>query len=103
MHSGKIRFVRRRSTAVGEEVPPQVDFVFIDADHSLSGISADWAFWSDRVVGGGVVGLHDTLAVPNERSGRLLGSHIFFRDNIRHDVRFEVVGQRDTLCILRKL
>lgn len=100
--SGKVRLVCHRSTEVGSEVPPEVDLVFVDGDHTLSGISADWAFWSLRLVSGGLIALHDTVVTPDKPPGYVLGTYTYFRDYIQHDVRFEVVGQRESLSILRK-
>jgi hypothetical protein len=36
-----------------------LDFVFIDADHSYEGCSADIAAWAPKVKPGGLVGGHD--------------------------------------------
>jgi predicted O-methyltransferase YrrM len=100
--SGKVRFIAKCSPEVGSEVPTPVDFVFIDGDHSLRGISADWAYWSERVAPGGVIALHDTLLTPDKPEGYTLGSIAYFHDHIRHDPRFDVVGQQDSLSVLRK-
>jgi len=100
--SGKIRFIAKRSTDVDEEVPTPVDLVFIDGDHSLPGISADWAYWSERVGSGGIIALHDTLLTPDKPMGYMLGSIEYFRDHIQHDSRFEIVRQKDSLSVLRK-
>lgn len=100
--SGKVRLVRSLSTEVGDRVPMAVDFVFIDADHSLESITADWAFWSARIEQGGVIALHDTELTPDEPPTAALGSHHYFRTHIRHDRRFRVVGQVDSLSILVK-
>jgi predicted O-methyltransferase YrrM len=100
--SGKVRFIAKFSTEVGSEVRTPVDFVFIDGDHSLPGISADWAYWSERVAPGGVIALHDTLLTPDKPEGYTLGTIAYFHDYIRHDPRFDIVGQQDSLSVLRK-
>lgn len=101
--SGRVRFVNKLSTDVDDnDVPPPVDFVFIDGDHSLAGIKADWAFWTERLPPGGVIGLHDTLLTPEKPPGYTLGSIEYFRDHIRHDPGFEIVKQQDSLSVLRK-
>lgn len=101
--SGKLRLVRTLSTTVGHEVPKTVDYVFIDGDHSLAGIAADWAFWSNRLAPAGIIALHDTLLVPGRAKAAELGSHQYFRSHIRHDARFEIIAQQDSLAVLRKL
>jgi predicted O-methyltransferase YrrM len=100
--SGKVRFIPKLSTEVEHDVPTPVDLVFIDGDHSLEGITADWAFWSERVAARGFIALHDTLLTPDKREGYMLGSIEYFRDHIGRDSRFEIVGQQDSLSVLRK-
>jgi len=38
----------------------EVDFLFIDGDHSFEGVSKDFSFYSRLVRKGGIVGFHDT-------------------------------------------
>lgn len=98
----KLRFVRALSTEVGNQVPNEVDFVFIDADHSLEGITADWAFWSKRITPGGIVALHDSIVPPHNPRVANYGSHKYYESHIRNDDRFEVVETADSLAVLRR-
>jgi predicted O-methyltransferase YrrM len=41
-----------------------VDFLFIDGDHSRAGALNDWAKYAPLVREGGVIGFHDTAAIP---------------------------------------
>ena len=100
--SGRLRFVRALSTEVGNEVPDVVDFVFIDADHSLEGISADWVFWSTRCRPGGVIALHDTIPCARDDGKPELGSHQYFKSHISRDGRFDLVASADSLSVLVK-
>lgn len=101
--SGRVRFINKLSTEVDDDVPTPVDFVFVDGDHSLAGIKADWSYWTERLRPGGIIGLHDTLLTPEKPPGYTLGSIEYFRDHIRHDPRFEIVKQQDSLSVLRML
>ncbi len=38
---------------------PEVDFVFIDGDHTYEGVKADIAAWTGKVKSGGILGGHD--------------------------------------------
>jgi predicted O-methyltransferase YrrM len=78
-----------------------IDFVFIDGDHSYEGLRADWEGWSPLVAPGGVVALHDSRSSV-ERQIDDAGSARFTREVIRHDPRFEVVEEVDTLTVLRR-
>jgi predicted O-methyltransferase YrrM len=100
--ANKVRFVSKLSTEVDGDVPTPVDFVFVDGDHSLDGIKADWAYWSERLAPGGIIALHDTLLTPEKPPGYTLGSIEYFRDYIRHDPRFEILKQQDSLTVLKK-
>ncbi|MDP2829673.1 MAG: class I SAM-dependent methyltransferase [Sulfuricellaceae bacterium] len=100
--SGKLKFVRSFSTGVGDKVPETVDFIFIDADHSLAGITADWTFWSERIESGGIIALHDTLLTPDRLQSAEFGSHQYFRSHIQHDSRFRIVGKAGSLSILSR-
>jgi predicted O-methyltransferase YrrM len=100
LEAGKVMLVRNCSTSVGDDVPGQVDFVFVDGDHSLQGIANDWSFWSGRLASKGIIALHDTLL--SENSPRELGTHTFFEAHIRHDPRFTILAQRDSLTVLER-
>ncbi len=100
--SGKLRLVPKLSTNVDGEVPTPVDFVFIDGDHSLDGVTKDWAYWTERLKPGGVIAMHDTLLTPEKPPGYTLGSIDYFRNFICHDARFELLCQQDSMSVLKK-
>lgn len=98
----KVRFVERYSFEACEMISGDFDFIFIDGDHSLGGIERDWSDWSGRVVADGIVALHDTR-VPSHNPGvASLGSYHYFEKVIKHDDRFELIEQVDSLSVLRR-
>ena len=99
--AGKLKLVKTLSIEVGDQIPTPVDYVFIDGDHSLEGITADWAFWSSRVISGGIIALHDTVLRPDQGKSSELGSHRYFQSHIQHDSRYELIHQVDSLSVLR--
>jgi predicted O-methyltransferase YrrM len=46
-----------------------VDFLFIDGDHSYSGVRTDYAMYSELVRGGGLIAFHDIVPGPLENVG----------------------------------
>lgn len=96
----RVRLVEKYSYEAADCITGQFDFVFVDGDHSLQGISRDWADWSKRVSPGGVLALHDTHAVASNPDVAGLGSVEYFDSQIRHDGRFEIVEQVDSLSVL---
>lgn len=80
-----------------------LDFLFIDGDHSWDGIDHDWNNWSRFVVPGGIVALHDTRPAPHMRPGSSdLDSVRYMATVIRKDDRFDEIDHIDSLTILRR-
>ena len=100
----EVKFVRTTSHEALNQIPEgEIDCLFIDGDHSLSGIKEDWHDWSGRVAKGGFVLLHDTQIPAHNPHVAGLGSFQYFRDTISHDERFELVEIVDSLSVLRRL
>lgn len=99
----KIRLLRGLSPGSGHLVLGLVDFVFLDGDHSYVGLKDDWEYWSDRLVEGGIVALHDVFRVDSKPDSYHLGSFDFFEEVILLDDRFEFLFQRDSMAVLRKV
>lgn len=53
----------------------QVDFLFIDGDHSYAGVKADFELYSPLVRSGGLVALHDIVSDHRTRYGRETGCY----------------------------
>jgi hypothetical protein len=78
-----------------------VQFLFIDGDHSYDGLLDDWQAWSSRVAPGGHVALHDSCSSPM-RNIDTAGSVRYTSDVIRHDPRFQLAEVVDTLTVVRR-
>lgn len=96
----RIHFIEAFSHDATSMIEGIFDMIFIDADHSITGITRDWADWSDRVVKGGIIALHDTRIPSHNPNVEHLGSYKYFESHIRHDSRFLIVEQVDSLSIL---
>jgi predicted O-methyltransferase YrrM len=96
-----IRFIEAFSHVASEQIDGTFDFVFIDGDHSLTGIKQDWSDWSARIRPQGFIALHDTVVPAHNPRVAQLGSHQYFVSHIQHDQRFEVLEQIDSLSVLR--
>ena len=55
----RYQHIRKPSQQAVDEIPVQLDFVFIDADHSYSGVWKDLCAWYSKVRDGGIIGGHD--------------------------------------------
>lgn len=101
--ASRVRFVPALSWEACGQIGGMFDFVFVDGDHSLDGITRDWSDWSARIEPGGVIALHDTRLAPGVGGVEALGSHHYFESHIRRDPRFEILEQVDSLSVLRRL
>lgn len=96
---GRVRWVERLSFDAASLVPDELDFVFIDGDHTYEGFRRDWADWSRKVRPGGVLALHDTQ--PTKLSSTAAcGACRYFQEIARHDERFYIVETVDSLNVL---
>jgi predicted O-methyltransferase YrrM len=89
---------RERSEHVAATWSEGIDFLFIDGDHSWTGIHDDWTMWSRFVVEGGVVLLHDSRPVAGARHDSVR----YTSEVILQDHRFSAVDAVDSLTVLQR-
>ena len=85
------------------QIKENVEFIFIDGDHSLEGIQKDWDIYSVKVVKGGFILLHDTTIPKHDSNVANLASYNFFDSTIKYDKRFEIIETVDSLNVLKRL
>lgn len=100
---GKVKLIEKFSTDAASEIPENIDFIFVDGDHSLKGISSDWELYSAKVVKGGVIALHDTQVPEHQSWKSTMDSVGYYNQVIQHDERFEKIESIDSLTILRRI
>lgn len=98
----KVKLIEKLSFEAADDVPENIDFLFIDGDHSLEGIQKDWELFSKKIRPGGIVALHDTNATGQNSHIHGLGSIAYFKEVISNDPRFAYVESVDSLNVLRK-
>ena len=100
--AARIRILRGESHEVAHLMPDEVDFAFIDGDHSYEGLQTDWATVSPRVAPGGIVCLHDTVVPPGQPE-RKLPSVTYYADVISRDPRYALVEVVESMSVLRRV
>jgi predicted O-methyltransferase YrrM len=100
--SARVVLLETYSHNAAQRIDGQFDFIFVDGDHSLTGISRDWEDWSGRISSGGIIALHDTVRLESGPHSSCLASVDFFDSTILPDARFTLVEQVDTLSVLRR-
>lgn len=96
----QVHWRRQLSHEAVEGWREQIDFLFIDADHSYEGVSRDWRDWARHVAPGGHVAFHDAQLVegwtsPQTGPVRLLAE-------IEGDRDWEKIDAVDTTVVLRR-
>ncbi len=60
--ANRVRHVRKLSADALDDVPGQVDLLFVDGAHRLGPARADIVRWGNRVAGGGTMLVHDAFS-----------------------------------------
>lgn len=100
--SHKIHLINKLSFDATSDVPDNIDFIFIDGDHSYDGIKKDWENWWPKVKNDGYMLLHDTTIPLHNPSVESLGSYKFFQEFIKNQPGVNVVETVDSLNVLKK-
>jgi len=98
----KVQFLEMLSHEAALLVKAEIDFLFVDGDHSYEGISRDWNDWSGKIKPGGYVALHDTSIPNHDPNVSGLGSFKYFNEVIKQDERFDWITAVDSLNILQR-
>ena len=94
-----VRWCRERSATAVQAWTAQIDFLFVDGDHSWRGIDHDWTAWSAFVATDGVVLLHDSLPLPG---GAPHESVRYTQQVIGRDPRFTTIDVVGSITVLRR-
>jgi predicted O-methyltransferase YrrM len=97
----RVIFLQGYSHEVETSMPEQLDFVFVDGDHSYDGLKRDWGIVLRRLSLNGILCLHDTT-IPAAEPHRQHGSVEFFDKVILVHPDFEWLECCYTLNVLRR-
>jgi hypothetical protein len=61
-HSEKVLFIRKLSTEAIDEIPDDIDFLYIDAVHEKEWVEKELELYYPKMKKGGVIGGHDAYA-----------------------------------------
>jgi len=104
---GTVRWIRSTSAEAAPQWSGAIDFLFIDADHSLAAVRQDWSLWASMVRAGGHVALHDARVIPGGADGdrawidERAGPVVLARE-IGADPGWRLVGEAETTVVFRK-
>ena len=96
-----VHLIRASSHEAAKNFGSGIDFLFVDGDHSLTGVERDWSDWFPKVKTGGYIALHDCRVATN--SPLELGSMQFYRERLLKLEGLEEIESVDCLAVFRKL
>ena len=104
---GRVRWMRATSSQAATRWDGDIDFLFIDADHSLDAVTRDWEQWTPYVPVGGHVALHDARAEPDGWPGDRqwitdAAGPVVLTQRIRRDEAWELAGEAETTVVFRR-
>jgi len=103
--NGRIVWIEKFSSAAASDWNGPIDFLFLDGDHSETGVQQDWDDWHQFVAPSGVVAFHDAATFPGGWTRQDWGPvklvDRLFRDQVLPGWR--IVQQVDSLVVVEKL
>lgn len=100
--SSSVKYIAKLSFDAVNDIPDNVDFIFVDGDHSEDGIRKDWALYAPKVKPGGIIALHDTSIPAHDATVSNLGSYKYFVSHIVNDPNFKLLETVDSLNIMQR-
>jgi glycosyltransferase involved in cell wall biosynthesis/predicted O-methyltransferase YrrM len=102
VRGASVTWLRSRSDDAVRGWNEQIDFLFIDADHSYERASSDWRLWTLFVPPGGCVAMHDSVVFPGGWTDPDTGPVRLLQEILRGEPDWELVGQADSTSVLRR-
>lgn len=103
--NGRVIWIEEFSSVAANNWKCPIDFLFMDGDHSETGVRQDWDKWHRFLVSGGVVVFHDAATFPGgwtqEHWGPVRLVDQLFRERVLPGWR--IVQQVDSLVIVERL
>lgn len=98
----KIHVVQGLSWEVHKQLPDELDFVFVDGDHSYEGVKKDFETYAPKLKRGGIIALHDARVFENGWTKSDWGPVILVEKHIRNNTGWEIIHEVDSLVLIRR-
>jgi predicted O-methyltransferase YrrM len=100
---GRVEWIRKLSHDAYTGWSGEIDFLFIDGDHSYAGAMRDWEQWSACVVPGGKVALHDARVADTSWVRDDDGPARVLREAIEPSQEWVVLDGADSMVITQRV
>jgi predicted O-methyltransferase YrrM len=99
----KVQLIEKLSGDAATDVTEQLDFIFIDGDHSYEGLKTDWELYSPKLKKGAIILLHDTTVPDFDPERGRFGSIRYFKETILSDARYKHLETMHSMNVLEKV
>jgi len=96
IRAGKVEIKQGYSNQFHNEFE-QINFLFIDGDHSIKGCTEDYNLYAHKVVKGGFIAFHDYYEDRLDLGSTYVINEVILKENL-----FTFFGRQDSLWIARK-
>lgn len=101
-YRNRIELIHGDSSTVGKNWTIPISLVFIDGDHTLSGVRKDIITWQDHILPGGYMLLHDVMEYGESKIDKIIKKFDLSRLLPLLAKKFECVDASSSLIVLRK-
>ncbi len=98
----KVVLIAKLSDAALNDVPDNIDFIFVDGDHSFSGVKKDFELFSMKLAPGGIMAFHDARIFENGWTKLDWGPVRLINEIVKPSNEWEIIEEVDSLVVLKK-
>ena len=98
----KIVVVEGLSWDSHNSIPDNLDFLFIDGDHSFEGVARDFESYKSKIGKDGIIAFHDARTFDRGWTTSEWGPVKFVDSVIRTNKEWEIVEETDSIVLIRK-
>jgi predicted O-methyltransferase YrrM len=104
-NNANVSWLEDYSFNISKNWQKQIDFLFIDGDHSYNGCLQDWMEWSPFVVKNGIVAFHDGRTFSDgwttEETGSVRVVNELFKSG--NNPNWRIVNEVDSLVVVQRI
>lgn len=100
--SSKAVLVEKLSGDAFQDVPDNIDFIFVDGDHSFTGVKRDLDLYATKLAPDGVMAFHDARVFPNGWAQADWGPVRLIKEVIIPSQKWIIIEEVDSLVVIKR-
>lgn len=98
--ANKIKIIEGFSWDVTNKIPDNIDFIFIDGDHSFEGVKKDFDLYASKLSSNGIIALHDARIFENGWTKPDWGPVRLVEEYIKEENKWHILDEIDSLVLI---